>query len=91
MKAIVSPSEPPVSLIESAYQQRIDAMTPAERFQRAEEMLAWSRDVMARQILNERGPLPPERLKWEVALRMYGHEPAARELIEKKLADVPDR
>ncbi len=31
-----------------------------------------------------------ERLKWLVALRLYGADPASRSLIEKVLEGVPD-
>jgi hypothetical protein len=68
--------------VELEYRKRIDAMTVAERVQRAEELLAWTRGFVARQILDERGPFSTERLKWEVALRQYGADPMARSLIE---------
>jgi hypothetical protein len=71
-----------VNTVETEYRKRIDAMSIAERVRRAEELLAWARGFMARQILEERGPLSAERLKWEVALRQYGADPVARSLIE---------
>ena len=46
--------------------------------------------MLRRQILNAKGPLSEDRLKWEVALRQYGADPAMRKLIEQKLNDVPD-
>ena len=74
--------------VESEYRKRIDAMTIAQRVQRAMEMLAWARGFVARQVLAERGSLPEERLKWEVALRQYGADPMARSLIEEMLSRV---
>ena len=77
------------SNIESAYRDRINAMTPAERVARSAAMFQWTRGQIARQIRAERGDVPPERLKWLVALRLYGNEPMVRGWIERKLADVP--
>jgi len=76
--------------VDFEYWKRVDAMTIAERVQRAEDLLAWARGFIARQILEERGPLSPERLKWEVALRQYGADPIARSLIEGIRARVSD-
>ena len=74
--------------VESEYRKRIDAMTIAQRVQRAAEMLAWARGFVARQVLAELGSVPEERLKWEVALRQYGADPMARSLIEEMLYRV---
>jgi hypothetical protein len=68
--------------VEFEYRKLVDAMTIAERVRRAEDLLAWTRGFIARQILEERGPLRAEPLKWEVALRQYGADPIARSLIE---------
>jgi hypothetical protein len=72
--------------VEALYRERIDRMTIAERVQRAEALFAWSRGFIARQVVAEHGALPNERLKWEVALRQYGADPAARSMIERMLA-----
>jgi hypothetical protein len=79
-----------INTVEFEYRKRIDAMTIAERVRRAEELLAWARGFIARQILKERGPLSKEQLKWEVALRQYGADPVARASIEGILARVSD-
>jgi hypothetical protein len=76
-------SKEPLNRIEVEYRERIDAMTISERVQRAEALLSWARGFVARQILAEQGPLSDERLKWEVALRQYGADPATRALIER--------
>ncbi len=76
--------------VDFEYRKRIDAMTIAERVQRAEDLLAWARGFIARKIVEERGPLSRERLKWEVALRQYGADPIARSLIEGIRARVPE-
>ncbi len=76
------------SAIERAYQHRISSMSPKERVARSAAMFQWTREQIARQILAERGPTDAELLKWLVALRLYGREPAMREMIERKLVDV---
>ena len=78
-----------MSLVQDEYQRLVTAMTPAQRIERAANLLAWAREVAARRIVEEMGEMPAERLKWEVALRHYGHQPVMRRLIERVLADVP--
>ena len=78
-----------MSLVEREYRRLVAAMTPAQRMERAANLLSWARAATARQIVREQGEMSPERLKWEVALRHYGHEPVMRRLIERVLADVP--
>ena len=72
------------SPIELAYQQQLDAMTPAERVARSAAMFQWTRQ----QIAGELGEMDERLLKWHVALRLYGNEPTVRRLIEQNLADV---
>jgi hypothetical protein len=79
-----------VSLVERKYQERIDALTPKERVGRAVAMFQWARETIARQIVAESGPMSSERLKWLVAMRQYGAEPAVRAMIERMLERVPD-
>lgn len=76
------------SSIEQLYQSRMDALSAQQRLERCAAMLQWTRELIARQILAASGPMPPERLKWEVAKRMYGADPAARAMIDRKLTDV---
>lgn len=45
-------------------------------------------EATGRRIVAERGPMSPERLRWEVALEHYGDHPVMRLLIERKLANV---
>lgn len=63
-------------------------MTGKERVSRSLALLQWSREMIARQITTEKGAISEERLKWEVALRLYGGDHVARRMIESKLADV---
>jgi hypothetical protein len=77
-----------MSLIENEYQARLSAMSPAERVARSAAMFQWTRDVLAGQITAEMGEMPAERLKWEVALRLYASEPSARAMIEERLRHV---
>jgi hypothetical protein len=79
-----------VSLVERKYEERIDALTPKERVARAAAMFQWARETIARQIVAESGPMSSERLKWLVAMRQYGAEPAVRAMIERTLERVPD-
>jgi hypothetical protein len=72
--------------IEALYRERIDRMTISDRVQRAAALFEWSRGFVARQIVAEHGALTDERLKWEVALRQYGADPAVRSMIERMLA-----
>ena len=75
--------------VEDEYRSRLDALPGRERVSRAVAQLKWVREMIAREILAESPDLSEERLKWEVALRLYGGDPATRRLIERKLADVP--
>ncbi|MBI1347938.1 hypothetical protein GC163_16810 [bacterium] len=75
-------------LVEDAYQQSIDAMTPAQRLARAHSLLHWVRDLYARQLRDQLGDISTERLRWEVAMRLYQGDLQARTLIERKLRDV---
>jgi len=48
-------------------------------------MFVWARDLIGREIIADRGPLSPERLKWETAMRMYGSDAVSRKLIQQML------
>lgn len=76
------------SLVEQHYQSCMDSLSPKERVARCVAMLQWTRELLGRQVIAELGPLSDERLKWEVARRMYGADPSARAIIDRKLADV---
>jgi hypothetical protein len=86
---MIGDGEHPMSLVDDVYQQRIAAMTPAEKFRRMHELLYWMRDLYARQLKAKLGDVSEERRKWEVALRQYRGDPRTRELIEQRLRDVP--
>ncbi|MFQ5730760.1 MAG: hypothetical protein ACE5KM_02275 [Planctomycetaceae bacterium] len=74
--------------IEHEYRLRMDSLSPKERVARSVALFNWARELIGRQIVAERGPLSPERLKWEVALRQYGGDSVVRRMIERKLSDV---
>lgn len=78
------------SIVEQHYQSRMDSLSAKERVERCAAMFQWSREMLARQVMVKSGPMSAERLKWEVAKRLYGADPAARALIDRKLADVSD-
>ena len=77
-----------ISSVEHEYQKRIDELSSVERMERTYAMLQWTREALARRITVEMGDMPAERLKWEVALRQYGSEPAVRSMIEEMLQHV---
>jgi hypothetical protein len=79
-----------VSVVQQKYEELIDAMPVHVKVARAGQMYHWYRDWIMRQILAEKGPLPDERLRLEVAMRIYGHEESVRHLIEKSLCRVSD-
>jgi hypothetical protein len=59
-----------------------------ERIARSLALLAWTRQMIARRIIAERGEMSEERLKWEVAFQLYGGDPTVCRMIESELADV---
>ena len=63
---------------------------PANAWSARVASLHWSRELVARQILNDLGPMGRDRLKWEVALRFYGAEPKVRAMIRRQLDRVSD-
>ena len=76
--------------VEAIYQERMAALTPKERVARAAAMFQWTREMIARRIIAEEGPMSAERLKWRVALRLYGNEPEVAAMIRGMLDDVSD-
>jgi hypothetical protein len=72
--------------IEQRYQDTIDQLPPWQKIARGLAMFDWARSWIGRQVVAEHGQLPSERLRWEVALRLYGDDPATRHLIERHLA-----
>ena len=78
-----------MSVVQKKYEQLIDAMPVHVKVARAAKMFQWSRDWIMRQVLAEKGPMSEERLRLEIALKMYGHEEPMRRLIEEALSHVP--
>ena len=76
------------TLVERALRAHIDSQTPQERMARCVALFQWNRELLGRVVTSELGPMTAERLKWEIAKRMYGADPNALALIERKLADV---
>lgn len=77
-----------MGMIEQHYQEEMDRLPPREKIARGLAMFDWARGWISRQIIAERGPMPDERLRWEVALRVYGDDPVVRTLIERHLAGL---
>lgn len=74
--------------IEVEYQRRIRSMTPKDRVARSTAMLKWTREALARTVVREQGAMSDERLRWEVALRLYQGDAKARAKIEQVLRHV---
>jgi len=74
--------------VEEEYQARMAALTPAQRVARSVEMFNMMRESIGRQVIAELGEMSYERMRWEVALRMYATEPAVCEMIRERLKDV---
>lgn len=51
-------------------------------------MLLWARGFIARQVVAEEGVMSEERLKWKIAMRLYGGDATSRALIQRKLDRV---
>ena len=77
--------------IEAEYQKRVSEMTPCEKMSRSVAMAAWARETIARQIRSEVGPdVSEERMKWLVALRVYGSDLQTKALVQRMLDRVPN-
>ena len=77
--------------IEKEYQKRISAMSPKEKMARMAAMTAWARQTMARQIRDDLGPeVSDERIKWLVAMKIYGSNPQTSALVQRMLDRVPN-
>ena len=74
--------------IEDEYRSRMNALQPWERVERSIAMFNWTRETIGRQVIAELGEMSYERLRWEVALRMYADEPAICAMIQEKLSHV---
>ena len=78
-----------MSLVEDAYHQALDAMPPLQKMARVEAFLSWTRNLMARQARTALGSTVSEdRVRWEVALRMYDSNPVIARLIQEQIARV---
>jgi len=77
-----------VTEVKIEYQKRIDAMSPAEKMARSAAMFAWTRQQMARQFRHSNPTLTDEQMKWQVALKLYEHEPEVIKLITECLQHV---
>lgn len=73
--------------IDAAYHSAIDRLTPAEKVARGLALLEWTRRWLGRQIEAVQGPLPSDRLKLEIARRLYQGEPATCRLIDAAIAE----
>ncbi len=78
-----------MSLVHEEYQKRIDELPPLAKLARVEALLCWTRNLIARQVRAELGDkVSDERVRWEVALRMYDADPTMARLIQEQIARV---
>jgi len=77
-----------IRMIESLYQSSMNSFTPQERVQRSIAMCKWSREIMARQLHTKLGDISPQRLRLEVARRVYASDVMVAAWIDRELADV---
>lgn len=78
-----------MSMVEALYQRAIDEMPALQKMARVEGFLYWTRNLMARKIRAELGEGgSEERVKWEVALRMYQSDPRMEQLIREQIVRV---
>jgi len=77
--------------IEREYRDRLSTMSVAEKVARSQAMYLWSREVISKQISQEHPDYSAERLKWEVAARIYADEPETMKLVERMLERVSHR
>jgi len=68
---------------EEKYRQCVRAWSAAERVRRAESLFNWSRDFLARSIARSSPDISETELRWEIALRQFGSDPAFRELVRE--------
>ena len=76
--------------VQQEYEKRMAALSGREKVTRAAVLLKWSRDVIARQILEQKPVLNPEILKWKVAQRVYAAEPAVLALTQQAIDRVSE-
>lgn len=62
-----------MSLVEQAYRQIIDSMTPAQKFERMAQLNAWGRWNIARRISEAEGHEPVPRRLIEEQLARVSH------------------
>jgi hypothetical protein len=78
-----------MSMVEDRYQQAIDEMPALQKMARVEGFLYWTRELIARRVRAELGEdTSDERVKWEVALRMYQADARMEQLIREQIARV---
>ena len=78
-----------MSVVEQEYRKRVDAMSPVDKMHRMEQLLNWTRELIARQVRLNKGNVSDEQIKWEVCLRMYGDDPRFRKLLQQRDTNAP--
>ena len=73
--------------IDTLYDAAIDNMSVKEKIARSVAIFNWSREFAARQVREANPDACPEVIRLLVALRIYGHEPQIKSMIESLLAE----
>ena len=73
------------SELETRFRAVQDSLPPHVRVARAAALFAWARDLIGRDIMARTGPVSAARLKWEIALRLYGADAVSRAMIQRLL------
>ncbi|MBK9385555.1 MAG: hypothetical protein IPN34_12160 [Planctomycetes bacterium] len=74
--------------IEERYLEALARLTPAERMARGQRIFHEARELLARRIRAEVGPVSEERLRLLVAREMYADEPEIRAWLDRELERV---
>lgn len=74
--------------IETEYDKRMRSLTGTQRVIRSLRQLQWTREMIARQVKVENRAVSEQRIRWEVARRLYIGDPKVQQLIQRKLDDV---
>ena len=71
-----------------AYEDAMQNLTPRERIERCVVMAHWARQVIARQLILQNGPMSPELLKYEMTKRIYGSNSKVAIWMNRMINDV---
>lgn len=74
--------------VEEIYRARMAELAPKDRVARMVAMAQWAREQISRQLQAAHPSDSATRLRWRLALELYGKDPELRTIIERKLDHV---